>query len=201
MHGEYLLVASVDSSRHAIIVAAQSFPFGKNDTLILYGRDTQYKGTADIADLYSVKQPDSTAGRQTTSMGNPQGFQSYDDLDFLEVGALDILVTLPMRARNTRQLSCWLVDVWHAASTYAQDMLKAYSLTLPERACSISSHADSQTTDVSLANVPILCFRRTPAAKAAHHWVCSVPGWLCARSGPDNMSTARMLSHCVPCLG
>lgn len=90
MHGEYLLVADVDSSRQTIIVAAQSFPFGKNDTLIFYGRDTQYKGTADIADLYSVKQPDSTVGKQTTSMGNPQGFQSYDDLDFLEVGAIDI---------------------------------------------------------------------------------------------------------------
>ena len=90
MHGEYLLVAAVDSGKQRIIVAGQSFPFGKNDTLVFYGHDTQYKGTADIADLYSVKQPDSTAGKQTTSMGNPQGFQSYDDLDFLEVGAIDI---------------------------------------------------------------------------------------------------------------
>ena len=91
MHGEYLLVAAVDSGKQRIIVAGQSFPFGKNDTLVFYGRDTQYKGTADIADLYSVKQPDSTAGKQTTSMGNPQGFQSYDDLDFLEVGAEGML--------------------------------------------------------------------------------------------------------------
>ena len=98
MHGEYLLVAAVDSSRQAIIVAGQSFPFGKNDTLVFYGHDTQYKGTADIADLYSVKQPDSTAGKQTTSMGNPQGFQSYDDLDFLEVDARSML-SHPVSAR------------------------------------------------------------------------------------------------------
>ena len=88
MHGEYLLVATMDPSKQAIVVAGHSFPFGKNDTLVFYGHDTQYKGTADIADLYPVAQPGSTAGRRTTSMGNPQGFQSYDDLDFLEVGAL-----------------------------------------------------------------------------------------------------------------
>ena len=104
MHGEYLQVASVDSRKHTIIVAAQSFPFGKNDTLVFYGRDTQYKGTADIADLYSVKQPDSTMGKQTTSMGNPQGFQSYDDLDFLEVRAGHIVVILPQLACNMLQL-------------------------------------------------------------------------------------------------
>ena len=110
MHGEYLLVASVDTSRQTIVVAGSSFPFGKDDTLVFYGHDTQYKGTADIADLHSVQQPDSTAGRQTTAMGDFQGFQSYDDLDFLEVGALQILVTLPLHDCNMPQLPRWLAD-------------------------------------------------------------------------------------------
>ena len=115
MHGEYLLVASVEPSKQAIVVAGQSFPFGKNDTLVFYGHDTQYKGAADIANLYSVPQPGSTAGKETASMGNPQGFQSYDDLDFLEVGAVtkikeEFASGHHASARLQPQLPCWSTD-------------------------------------------------------------------------------------------
>ena len=60
--------------------------FVKEDTLVFYGGNTALKGSAVIAGLHSVNQPDSTSGKISKNLLYKDAF-TYDDCDFLEVGA------------------------------------------------------------------------------------------------------------------
>ena len=85
LHGEYYIVAQIDSSQHSMIIAAGGdFGFYENDTLTFYGSDTVCKGSSTVVSLRSVSQPDSTNGRTIPVLSDMKPY-FYNDCDFMEV--------------------------------------------------------------------------------------------------------------------
>ena len=80
-------MAATNAGKRSVTIASNSgFPFVKEDTLVFYGGNTALRGSAVIAGLHSVNQPDSTSGKISKNLLYNDAF-TYDDCDFLEVGA------------------------------------------------------------------------------------------------------------------